>query len=79
MLRRTIHYTATLFFLPTAPNFRTKRVNILTNHSPSITYAKAALVMLRQLLYMPNHCTFIATEPGCELSFGYFSLAVKEK
>jgi hypothetical protein len=35
--------------------------------------------MLRQPLSLPNHNTSKATGPGCELSFGYFSFAVKEK
>jgi hypothetical protein len=50
-----------------------------TNHNTNITFSHAALAMLRRPQVQPNHYKFIATGPGCELSFGDFSLAVKEK
>jgi hypothetical protein len=46
---------------------------------PLSNLSGAALVMLRQPLSLPNHCTIIATEPGCDFFFGYFLFERKRK
>jgi hypothetical protein len=61
----------------TRPRFSfipTLLIQYRTHHRARITFSQAALVMLRQPLALPNHCTFIVTEPGCDFSFWFIFL-----